>query len=147
MDVADFKEKVTKLKPKMVALTQLSNSLGTVVPIDELVPYAQSHGAKVLIDGAQGALHLGVNLEKLGCDYYVCSGHKTYGPTGIGVLYGRPDRLEELQPFQGGGDMISYVSVEGSGWADVPQRFEAGTPAFPEAIALGEAINFLRSLS
>jgi cysteine desulfurase/selenocysteine lyase len=147
LDVADFKEKIEKLKPKLVALTQLSNSLGTITPMDELVPFAQAHGAMVLIDGAQGAPHLGIDLQKLGCDFYVFSGHKMYGPTGVGVLYGRPDRLEELEPFQGGGDMISYVSVEGSGWAEVPQRFEAGTPAFPEVIALGEAVNFLQRFS
>jgi hypothetical protein len=89
----------------------------------------------------------GVDVEALGCDYYVFSGHKIYGPTGIGVLYARPERLEEMEPFQGGGDMISYVSVEGFGCADIPQRFEAGTPAFPEAIALGAAIEFVNRFS
>lgn len=143
LDVEDFKKKVTELKPKLVAVTQLANSLGTVTPIGELVSFAQRNGAKVLVDGAQGAVHLGVDVEALGCDYYVFSGHKIYGPTGIGVLYAKPERLEEMQPFQGGGDMISYVSVEGSGWAEIPQRFEAGTPAFPEAIALGAAIDFV----
>jgi cysteine desulfurase/selenocysteine lyase len=147
LDVNDFKSKVKQYKPKLVALTQLANSLGTVTPVAELVPFAQQHGARVLVDGAQGAVHLGVNVERLGCDYYVFSGHKIYGPTGIGVLYARPERLEEFEPFQGGGDMISYVSTEGSGWADIPQRFEAGTPAFPEAIALGEAIDFLNRFS
>lgn len=143
LDVHDFKSKVAHFKPKLVGITQLANSLGTVTPIAELVSYAQSYGARVLVDGAQGAPHLGVDVSALGCDYYAFSGHKIYGPTGIGVLYGSMERLEELEPFQGGGDMISYVSVEGSGWADIPQRFEAGTPAFPEAIALGEAIDFL----
>ena len=143
LDIADFQRKVTVLKPKMVAVTQLANSLGTVTPIAELVAFAQQHGARVLVDGAQGAAHLGVDVQSLGCDFYVFSGHKIYGPTGIGVLYGKPERLAEMQPFQGGGDMISYVSVEGSGWAEVPQRFEAGTPAFPEAIALGAAIDFV----
>lgn len=143
LDVADFKDKVRTHRPKLVSVTQLANSLGTVTPIDELVSFSKQHGARVLVDGAQGIAHLGVDVEKLGCDYYVFSGHKVYGPTGIGVLYGRPERLEEMQPFQGGGDMISYVSVEGSGWAEVPQRFEAGTPAFPEAIALGAAIDFM----
>jgi len=147
LDLNDFKNKVQTLKPKLVAVTQLANSLGTVTPIEELVSLAQQHGARVLVDGAQGAPHLGVNVEKLGCDYYVFSGHKIYGPTGIGVLYGRQERLEELEPFQGGGDMISYVSTEGSGWAEIPQRFEAGTPAFPEAIALGVAIDFIGRFS
>jgi cysteine desulfurase/selenocysteine lyase len=143
LDVEDFKRKVIELKPKLVAVTQLANSLGTVTPIAQLVSFAQANGSKVLVDGAQGAVHLGVDVEALGCDYYVFSGHKIYGPTGIGVLYAKPERLEEMRPFQGGGDMISYVSVEGSGWAEIPQRFEAGTPAFPEAIALGAAIDFV----
>ncbi len=143
IDLNDFREKLKTLKPKMVAVTQLANSLGTVTPIAELVSLAKASGAQVLVDGAQGVTHLGVNVESLGCDYYVFSGHKVYGPTGIGVLYGRAERLEALEPFQGGGDMISYVSTEGSGWAEVPQRFEAGTPAFPEAIALGAAVDFL----
>jgi cysteine desulfurase/selenocysteine lyase len=147
LDVNDFKAKLAEAKPKLVAITQLANSLGTVTPIEELVSLAQRCGAKVLVDGAQGAPHLGVDVTKLGCDYYVFSGHKIYGPTGIGVLYGRMERLEELEPFQGGGDMIAYVSVEGSGWAEIPQRFEAGTPAFPEAIALGAAIDFLGRFS
>ncbi len=144
LDVADFERKVSVLRPKLVGITQLANSLGTVTPIEELVAFAQRQGARVLVDGAQGAAHLGVNVESLGCDFYVFSGHKIYGPTGIGVLYGKPERLAEMQPFQGGGDMISYVSVEGSGWAEIPQRFEAGTPAFPEAIALGAAIDFVQ---
>jgi cysteine desulfurase/selenocysteine lyase len=147
LDLNDFKAKLSALKPKLVACTQLANSLGTITPIEEVVRLAKASGAMTLVDGAQGVTHLGVNVEQLGCDFYVCSGHKMYGPTGIGVLYGRPERLETLQPFQGGGDMISYVSVEGSGWAEVPQRFEAGTPAFPEAIALGAAVDFLSRFS
>jgi cysteine desulfurase/selenocysteine lyase len=147
LDLNDFKNKITVLKPKLFGVTQLANSLGTVTPIEELVSFAQRHGARVLVDGAQGAAHLGVNVEALGCDFYVFSGHKIYGPTGIGVLYGKPERLTEMQPFQGGGDMISYVGVDGHGLAEVPQRFEAGTPAFPEAIALGAAIDFLREFN
>ena len=147
LDMADYRAKVAALKPKMVAITQLANSLGTVTPIQEVVEIARNAGAMTLVDGAQGITHLGVDVESLGCDFYAFSGHKMYGPTGIGVLYGRPERLEAMQPFQGGGDMISYVSVEGSGWAEVPQRFEAGTPAFPEAIALGAAADFLARFS
>jgi cysteine desulfurase/selenocysteine lyase len=146
-DLEDFTRKLEELKPKVVAATQLSNSLGTVTPIEEIVRRASAAGAQVLVDGAQGVTHLGVNVKELGCDYYVFSGHKMYGPTGIGVLYGRPERLEALTPLLGGGDMISYVSTEGSGWAEVPQRFEAGTPAFPEAIALGAAVDFLSRFS
>jgi len=143
INLDDYRAKLSSLKPKLVAVTQLANSLGTVTPIDTLIALAHEQGAQVLVDGAQGVTHLGVDVESLGCDYYVFSGHKMYGPTGIGVLYGRPERLESLHPFQGGGDMISYVSVEGFGYAEVPQRFEAGTPAFPEAIALGAAVDFL----
>lgn len=147
LDLNDFKAKLSSLKPKLVACTQLANSLGTITPIEEVVRLSKASGAMTLVDGAQGATHLGVNVEELGCDFYVCSGHKMYGPTGIGVLYGRPERLEAMQPFLGGGDMISFVSVEGAGWAEVPQRFEAGTPAFPEAIALGAAVDFLSRFS
>ncbi len=145
LDLNDFRHKVTTLKPKLVAITQLANSLGTVTPLEEIVPFARAAGAQVLVDGAQGITHLGIDVEALGCDYYVFSGHKMYGPTGIGVLYGRAEALEKLEPVQGGGDMISYVSTDGSGWAEIPQRFEAGTPAFPEAIALGAAVDFLAS--
>lgn len=147
LNVKDFENKLREYKPALVAITQLANSLGTVTPIEDVVRAAHEAGARVLVDGAQGAAHLGVNVEALGCDYYVFSGHKIYGPTGIGVLYARPERLEEMEPFQGGGDMISYVSVEGFGCADIPQRFEAGTPAFPEAIALGAAIEFVNRFS
>jgi len=147
LDMKDFAAKLKELKPALVAVTQLANSLGTVTPIEEIVSAAKQSGARVFVDGAQGAAHLGVDVERLGCDYYVFSGHKIYGPTGIGVLYARPERLEEMEPFQGGGDMISYVSVEGFGCADIPQRFEAGTPAFPEAIALGAAIEFINRFS
>lgn len=147
IDLDDYRNKVASLKPKLVAATQLANSLGTVTPIEDIVRIAKEAGAQVLVDGSQGITHLGIDVQALGCDFYAFSGHKMYGPTGIGVLYGRPERLEAMQPFMGGGDMISYVSVEGSGWADVPQRFEAGTPSFPEAIALGTAVDFLSRFS
>jgi cysteine desulfurase/selenocysteine lyase len=147
LDMDDFRTKVKALRPKMVAVTQLANSLGTITPIQDLVRIAHGVGAKVLVDGAQGASHLGVDVQDLGCDFYVFSGHKLYGPTGIGVLYGKPQVLEQLKPVMGGGDMISFVSTEGFGYADIPQRFEAGTPAFPEVIALGTAIDFMSSFS
>ncbi len=143
LDIDDFKKKVLEAKPKVVACTQLANSLGTITPIEDLVSLAKRSGAVVLVDGSQGACHLGIDVEKLGADFYVFSSHKIYGPTGVGVLYGTAEALSTLKPFQGGGDMISYVSVEGSGWAEIPQRFEAGTPSFPEAIALGAAIDFI----
>lgn len=143
LDIDDFKRKLLEGKPKLVACTQLANSLGTITPIDEVVTLSKESGAKVLVDGSQGACHLGVDVQKLGADFYVFSSHKIYGPTGVGVLYGKPEALSIMKPFQGGGDMISFVSVDGSGWAEVPQRFEAGTPSFPEAIALGAAIDFI----
>lgn len=147
LNLADFWKKILEFKPKLVGVTQLANSLGTVTPLEKIVSLSREVGAQVLVDGAQGVTHLGVNVSELGCDYYVFSGHKMYGPTGIGVLYGKPERLEALKPLLGGGDMISYVSTEGSGWAEVPQRFEAGTPAFPEAISLGAAVDFLSRFS
>ncbi len=147
LDMSDYKAKLSSLKPKLVAITQLANSLGTITPIAEIVSLAKASGATVLVDGAQGVVHLGVDVQALGCDYYVFSGHKMYGPTGIGVLYGSWEALSALRPFQGGGDMISYVSTEGFGIAEIPQRFEAGTPAFHEAIALGAAVDFLSRFS
>lgn len=147
LNTEEFQEKVDRLRPRIIAVTQLANSIGTVTPIKTLVDYGKAAGACVVVDGSQGVLHLGVDVEELGCDFYVFSGHKIYGPTGVGVLYGKTDSLARLEPTQGGGDMIAYVSVEGYGLADIPQRFEAGTPAFHEAIALGEAIRFLRQFS
>ena len=144
LDVDDFKAKINQFSPKIVSITQLANSIGTVTPIKDLVDISRAAGACVVVDGSQGVVHLGVDVEQLGCDFYVFSGHKMYGPTGIGVLYGRRERLEQLEPLQGGGDMISFVTVDGFGLADIPQRFEAGTPAFHEAIALGAAVRFLR---
>jgi cysteine desulfurase/selenocysteine lyase len=143
LDLADFKAKLAHHRPKLVAITQLANSLGTVTPIAEVVALAKGAGAMTLVDGAQGVVHLGVDVQSLGCDFYVFSGHKMYGPTGIGVLYGSQAALAQMRPFQGGGDMISYVSTDGFGVAEIPQRFEAGTPAFHEAIALGSAVDFL----
>jgi cysteine desulfurase/selenocysteine lyase len=143
LDMRDFEKKLKTYRPRLVSVTQLANSLGTITPIEEIVSLAQQNGARVLVDGSQGVSHLGVDVQSLGCDFYVFSGHKLYGPTGVGVLYGRSQALETLSPFLGGGDMISYVTTEGSGWAEIPQRFEAGTPSFPEAIALGAAIDFL----
>lgn len=143
LDVNDFKEKLERFSPKIVSITQLANSIGTITPIKDLVDASRAAGACVVVDGSQGVVHLGVDVEKLECDFYVFSGHKMYGPTGIGVLYGRKERLEQLEPLEGGGDMISYVTVDKFGLAEIPQRFEAGTPAFHEAIALGAAVRFL----
>ncbi|MFM1847544.1 MAG: hypothetical protein RL417_1018, partial [Pseudomonadota bacterium] len=142
----DFMEKLSTLKPKIVGLTALSNALGTVVPVGEIVSAAHGVGAKVLVDGAQAVLHGKVDVQAIDADFYVFSGHKLYGPTGVGVLYGKKALLDGFDPFLGGGDMIRTVSVDGSTWADTPQKFEAGTPPIAEVIGLGSAIDFINSI-
>jgi cysteine desulfurase/selenocysteine lyase len=133
-------------KPKLVSLTGLANSFGTLFPIAELVQEAKAMGAMTLVDAAQLVAHVPISVQELGADFLVFSGHKLYGPTGIGVLYVRQEMFDLMEPFQGGGDMISFVTTEGSTWAAAPQKFEAGTPAIAEAIALGEAVNFVQAL-
>src|SRR5256885_1232979 len=120
-------------EPKLVAFSQVSNALGTINPVEEMVAEAKRAGATVLVDGAQGAPHQGVDVRALGCDFYAFSGHKMLGPTGAGVLYGRRELLERMQPFMGGGDMIKTVRVEGTTYPDLPWKFEAG----PAATAAG----------
>jgi cysteine desulfurase / selenocysteine lyase len=135
----------TKLteQTKLVALTQQSNVLGTINPIAQIAARAHAVGAKLLVDGAQSVPHMPVDVKELGCDFLAFSGHKMCGPTGIGVLWARRDLLEAMPPFLGGGSMIKLVELDESSYADVPTRFEAGTPAIGEAIALGEAVDFL----
>ena len=133
-------------RTRFVGMTQMSNVLGTVFPVREIVRAAHGVGAVVLIDGCQAAAHMPVNVEELGCDFYVFSGHKLYGPTGIGILYGRLAVLETMPPLQGGGDMIKSVSFERSVWAEPPARFEAGTPPIVQAIGLGHAVDYVRSI-
>ena len=133
-------------RTRVVALTHISNVLGTVNPIASLTAMAQAAGAKVLIDGCQGVVHTPLDVKAIGCDFYVFSGHKLYGPTGIGVLYGKADRLAELPPYQGGGEMIGVVRLEDITYAEPPHRFEAGTPPIVEAIGLGAAIDWLSRL-
>lgn len=128
---------------KIVALTQQSNVLGTITPVREIAARAHAAGALVLVDGAQSVPHMPVNVQELGIDFLAFSGHKMCGPTGIGVLWGRRAVLEAMPPFLGGGSMIRTVTLAGSTYADIPARFEAGTPAIGEAIALGVAIDFL----
>ena len=132
-------------RTKLFAFSQLSNALGVVNPVRELMALAQEHGALTLIDGAQAAAHSPVDVQELGCDFYVFSGHKLYGPTGVGVLYGRAEVLETLPPYQAGGDMIDQVSFERSTFADLPARLEAGTPHIAGAIGLGIALEYLQS--
>lgn len=131
-------------RTRLFAFTQLSNALGVVTPIQELLALAKSVGALTLIDGAQAAAHTPVDVQALGCDFYVFSGHKLYGPTGVGVLYGRFEALNALPPYQGGGDMIDVVSFEGTTFAELPARLEAGTPNIAGAVGLGVALEYLQ---
>lgn len=131
---------------KFVALTHVSNALGTITPVKEMIAIAHEHGVPVLVDGAQAAPHLKVDVQDLDCDFYVFSGHKLCGPTGIGALYGRAALLEKMQPFKGGGDMILSVTFEKTTYAPIPAKFEAGTPPIGEAITLGAAIDYLTGI-
>ena len=133
-------------RTKMVAITQMSNVLGTVTPIKEIVRIAHARGIPVLVDGSQGAVHLEVDVQDLGCDFYVMTGHKLYGPTGIGVLYGRRPWLETLPPFQGGGEMIAEVTRDTVTYNDPPHRFEAGTPPIIQAVGLGAALDYMQAV-
>ncbi len=142
----DELERLIGPRTKLVAITHVSNVLGTVNPIRRIVELAHARGARVLVDGAQAAPHLKIDVRELGCDFYALSGHKMYGPTGIGVLYGRRELLEAMPPYQGGGDMILSVSFEKTLYNKPPQRFEAGTPNMAGAIGLGAAIDFLGEL-
>ncbi len=133
-------------RTKLLAVAQVSNALGTVNPLDEIVERAHAAGVPVLVDGAQGAPHLGFDVRTSGADFYAFSGHKIYGPTGIGVLWGRRELLEEMPPWQGGGDMILSVAFDRTIYAPVPQKFEAGTPAIAEAVGLGAAIDYVETI-
>lgn len=133
-------------RTKMVALTHMSNVMGTVVPIKKVTEIAHSRGIPVLVDGSQAAVHMNVDVQDLGVDFYVATGHKLYGPTGIGVLYGKYDRLLETRPFQGGGEMIADVFEDNVTYAEPPHRFEAGTPPIVQAIGLGAAIDYIESI-
>jgi len=133
-------------RTKMVAITHMSNVLGTIVPIKEVVRLAHARGIPVLVDGAQGAVHLPVDVQDLDCDFYAFTGHKLYGPTGIGVLYGKKDLLETMRPYQGGGEMIGTVTTDRITYAVPPHRFEAGTPAIVQAIGLGSAIDYVEGV-
>jgi len=133
-------------RTRMVAVTHVSNAIGTVNPIAKIVELARAHGVPVLIDGAQAAPHLAVDVHDLGCDFYVFSGHKIYGPTGIGVLYGRHQQLDALPPYQGGGDMIRSVTFEQTTFAPLPHRLEAGTPHIAGAIGLAAALDYVTGL-
>ncbi|MCZ2328248.1 cysteine desulfurase [Bartonella sp. F2] len=143
LHIEDF-EKALSNRTRLVAITHMSNILGTVPPIKEIIKLAHQNAIPVLIDGSQGAVHLTVDVQDIDCDWYVFTGHKLYGPTGIGVLYGKKYRLEEMSPFQGGGEMVEEVTLDKISYNDLPYRFEAGTPPIAEAIGLATAIDYLR---
>jgi len=143
--IAEF-EKLLSPRTKMVAITQMSNVLGTEVPVKEVIKLAHARGIPVLVDGAQGSVHLDVDVQDLDADFYVMTGHKLYGPTGIGVLYGKYDLLAAMQPYNGGGEMIREVFEDRVTYGEPPHRFEAGTPAIVQAIGLGAAIDYVNSI-
>jgi cysteine desulfurase/selenocysteine lyase len=145
LDMDAFRTLLTP-RTRMVAVTHMSNVLGTINPVDEIVAAAREAGALSLIDGCQGVVHRPVDVKAMAADFYVFSSHKLYGPTGIGVLYGKAERLAALPPYQGGGEMIGQVGLDRITYADPPHRFEAGTPPIIEAIGLGAAIDWLATL-
>jgi cysteine desulfurase / selenocysteine lyase len=136
-------ERLLTPRTKIVALTHMSNVLGTVVPIKEVVRIAHARGIPVLVDGAQAAVHMPVDVQDLDCDFYAFTGHKVYGPTGIGILYAKKQHLEAMQPYQGGGDMIESVHTDRITYGKPPHKFEAGTPPIVQAIGLGAALNYM----
>jgi len=139
-------ERLLSARTRLVAVAHVSNALGTVNPVEQITRLAHASGARVLVDGAQAAPHLKVDVRALGCDFYAFSGHKLYGPTGIGVLYGKSELLESMPPYQGGGDMIRSVTFEKTLYNDPPHRFEAGTPPIAGAIGLAAAIEYVEGL-
>ncbi len=141
-DIKDF-EKALSPRTKLVAITHMSNALGTVTPVKEICRIARERGIPTLIDGSQGAVHLPVDVRDIGCDWYVVTGHKLYGPSGIGALYGRKEMLSAMRPFMGGGEMIETVTEEGVTYNEPPHRFEAGTPPIVQAIGLGAALDYM----
>lgn len=145
LDLAAY-EKLFSPKTKMVTITQMSNALGTITPLTDIITLAHKHGVAVLVDGCQGAVHVPVDVQKLDADFYVFSGHKIYGPTGIGTLYGKRKWLENMRPYRGGGEMIREVTTDNVTYGDVPNRFEAGTPPIVEAVGLAAALQYVEAV-
>jgi cysteine desulfurase/selenocysteine lyase len=143
LDMAAYEALLADGRVGLVSITHMSNVLGTYTPVERLISIAHAHGAKVLLDGSQAIVHRRVDVQALDVDFYAFTGHKLYGPTGIGVLWARRELLEAMPPFMGGGDMISSVTMQRSTWAEVPHKFEAGTPAIIEAIGLNAAIGYV----
>ena len=146
VDIEAYERMLGSGRVKLVAMTALSNALGTVTPIAEIIRLAHDAGALALVDGAQAAYHMVIDVKALNCDFFVMTGHKLYGPTGIGVLYGKQALLESMPPWQGGGDMISTVTFEGSKWNVLPYKFEAGTPHIEGAVGLGAALDYISAI-
>jgi cysteine desulfurase/selenocysteine lyase len=144
--IMDEFDKLLSKKTKLVSITHISNTLGTVNPVKEIIQKAHAVGAKVLIDGAQSIQHMRINVKELDCDFYTFSSHKVFGPTGIGVLYGKEEILDRMPPYQGGGDMIARVTFERTTYNELPYKFEAGTPHIAGGICLGTAFEFLESV-
>ena len=144
-DINDLEKMITE-KTKIISVPHVSNVLGTIFPVKEISKLAHKVNAICVVDGCQGAIHLPVNVKDIGCDFYTFSSHKLYGPSGVGVLWGRSSILLEMPPFIGGGDMIDNVDIESSTYADPPHRFEAGTPPIAEVIAFGAAIDFVQAI-
>ncbi len=145
LHVEEFEKRLTP-RTKLVAITQMSNALGTITPIKEIVRIAHARGIPVLVDGSQSAVHMPVDVQDLGCDFFAFTGHKVYGPSGIGVLYGRKELLAEMRPFHGGGEMIFEVTEDTVTYNDPPHRFEAGTPPIVQAIGLGAALDYMEGV-
>jgi cysteine desulfurase / selenocysteine lyase len=139
-------EKLLGPRTRIVAITQMSNALGTIVPVKDVIRIAHARGIPVLVDGSQAAVHLPIDVQALDADFYAFTGHKTYGPSGIGVLYGKLEHLRRMPPYQGGGEMIGEVTLDHITYAEPPHRFEAGTPAIVEAIGLGAALDYMKSI-
>lgn len=146
LDLAALESLLADGRVGLVAVTHMSNVLGTYVPAARVASLAHQYGAKVLFDGSQAIVHRAVDVQAIGADFYAITGHKLYGPTGIGVLWARRELLEAMPPFMGGGDMISTVSYERSTWAELPHKFEAGTPAIVQAIGLGAAVKYVQAI-
>jgi cysteine desulfurase/selenocysteine lyase len=144
--ILDEYDALLNTRTKLVAVTHVSNALGTINPIKEMIVQAHKYGVPVLIDGAQSAPHMPVDVQDLDCDFYAFSGHKMYAPTGSGIVYGKAELLEKMNPFQGGGDMIKTVTFEKTTYAELPNKMEAGTPAIASQIGLGAAIDYLNGI-
>ncbi|MBS3024066.1 aminotransferase class V-fold PLP-dependent enzyme [Acidiphilium multivorum] len=146
LDFADLERQFADGRVRLLAITHMSNVLGTYTPVERLAAFAHERGARLLLDGAQAVVHRAVDVRAINADFYVFSGHKLYGPSGIGVLFGKRELLDAMPPFLGGGDMIRSVSYEKSTWAEPPYRFEAGTPAIVEAVGLAAAIDYVNAI-